>query len=397
LSEINSVSLNSIQSNQQEQCYERAPDIFHFINLLLTGKFLEMKRYVMALWIFLFGLIIFVVVWCFILAQDKALPLTLVGMEEKTVPEIPTNHRFGISAVQADKYDISSTGAGWYINWTYKPAEKAKLEFMPLIAGYTRDKNVSDKYMEELKNYILNNPQYYPDDTIFMVGNEIGYAAQHDMRTPEQYPEDFHRCYELLKSINPNYKLAVGAAILSMNQKYVLKYYVEGKGGIHYLKRVRESYVAKYGQEMPVDYYTVTCHIFENKGVDLETFKEHIIRFRKFLADEGEREKPLIITEYGCVLKGPDAQEIVNYMKETFDFLNTARDDKIGCTTDGNRLVQRWCWFTMHGLKFSEKLKVLGPAAFLIKMNQTSLVNPDGLMNCLGKTYQNYIYSTQEN
>ena len=63
----------------------------------------------MALWIFLFGLIIFVVVWCFILAQDKPLPLTLVGMEEKAVPEIQSNYRFGISAVQADKYDISST------------------------------------------------------------------------------------------------------------------------------------------------------------------------------------------------------------------------------------------------------------------------------------------------
>ena len=249
------------------------------------------------------GLCIVVLIFSmFLIIREKELPLQLEDIKHKVETEIKRDPRFGVSAILAEGYDFESLGIGWYFNWTFKPAAGVELEFMPLIAGYVGNNNVSEEYLAELEQYIRSHSKEYPDGTIWMVGNEIGYIPQKDTRSPEQYAEDYNRCYEMLKKINSSYKLAVGPIILSQNEKYVIRKYVEGKGGIHYLKRVLESYREKFDEEMPADFYTATSHVLENQGRDIGTFKEQIIGFRRFLASRGQTDKGLIITEFGSIM-----------------------------------------------------------------------------------------------
>jgi hypothetical protein len=92
--------------------------------------------------------------------------------------------------------------------------------------------------------------------------------------------------------------------------------------------------------------------------VDLDVFRQRIIDFRQWMADKGEHDKPLIVTEYGVLLyedfydeNGQQfpAERVGPFMQGTFDFFRTYTDPSIGYPADGNRLVQRWAWFSVDG------------------------------------------------
>ncbi|MFC2031533.1 hypothetical protein ACFLWA_12505, partial [Chloroflexota bacterium] len=44
---------------------------------------------------------------------------------------------------------------------------------------------------------------------------------------------------------------------------------------------------------------------------------------------------------------GYDYARVRDFMVETFEFFHTAADPALGYPADGNRLVQRWCWFSL--------------------------------------------------
>jgi len=85
-------------------------------------------------------------------------------------------------------------------------------------------------------------------------------------------------------------------------------------------------------------------------------FRQLVREFRQWMADRGERDKPLIISEYGVLMPSdylaPTAAEgdllVKQFMTETFDFLRTSVDTQIGYAADGNRLVQRWLWYSLN-------------------------------------------------
>ena len=68
------------------------------------------------------------------------------------------------------------------------------------------------------------------------------------------------------------------------------------------------------------------------------------------MADRGYRDSPLVITEYGILMPrelgfGPD--RVQQFMLGTFDFLLKARDPNTGLSSDEDRLVQQWAWFSL--------------------------------------------------
>jgi hypothetical protein len=87
-------------------------------------------------------------------------------------------------------------------------------------------------------------------------------------------------------------------------------------------------------------------------------FNARIEDMRQWMLDHGERDKPLWITEYGSLFPpdDPDGEDLVNttdadtadFMTGTFDFLRTATDSSTGYAADGNRLVQRWFWYSLN-------------------------------------------------
>jgi len=124
-----------------------------------------------------------------------------------------------------------------------------------------------------------------------------------------------------------------------------------------YLDRVLEAYAARYGEEMPVDVWNVHGFLLReergswgvdippgesvDRGVlyeiedhdDMEAFRAQIVAFREWMAERGQRDRPLAVTEYG--------------MLATFDYFLTARDEAVGYPRDDNRLVQWWAWYSL--------------------------------------------------
>ena len=82
-------------------------------------------------------------------------------------------------------------------------------------------------------------------------------------------------------------------------------------------------------------------------------FQEFTRALREWMAAHGERNKPLINTEYGILYKSLSGYEIsaaqVNdYLTSTLDYMLTATDDDIGFPADENRLVQSWFWYSLN-------------------------------------------------
>jgi hypothetical protein len=90
------------------------------------------------------------------------------------------------------------------------------------------------------------------------------------------------------------------------------------------------------------------------RGIDdldrMDLFAEQIVRFRQWMADHGQRDKPLIVSEYGILFNeelGYGYERMRDFMLATFDYFLNTTDPDIGCPADGNRLVQRWAWFVL--------------------------------------------------
>jgi hypothetical protein len=106
-----------------------------------------------------------------------------------------------------------------------------------------------------------------------------------------------------------------------------------------------------WGVDIPPGISVDQGRLFEIEYHDsLEIFRQHILDFRQWMKDRGEREKPLIVTEYGIVMPseyGFSHERVRDFMYATFDFLMTATDPDLGYLPDDDRLVQRWCWYSL--------------------------------------------------
>lgn len=143
-----------------------------------------------------------------------------------------------------------------------------------------------------------------------------------------------------------------------------------------YLDVVLSEYQARYGEPLPVDLFTVHAFVlredqtwgagippgldaFAQEGMlyelqqhgDLEIFKQQIRDFRRWMADNGFRNTPLIVSEYGILMPadyGFEYEVVRDFMVGSFDFLRTASDADTGYPADENRLVQWWSWFSLN-------------------------------------------------
>jgi hypothetical protein len=143
---------------------------------------------------------------------------------------------------------------------------------------------------------------------------------------------------------------------------------------LRYLDRILAAYQARYGQAMPVDVWNAHNFILHEEraswGVDippgmpdqagrlrkiadhddLEIFRQQIVDFRRWMAERGQQDKPLIVTEYGILMPadyGFPPERVEQFMLETFAYFRTAADPVLGYPADGYRLVQRWCWYSL--------------------------------------------------
>lgn len=226
--------------------------------------------------------------------------------------------------------------------------------------------------------------------SIWIVGNEPDVIWQ-DNVTAETYAAIYRDVYAFIKERDP----AALIAIAGVAQPSPLR--------LAYLERVLAAYRELDGQVMPIDIWTIHAFILreqagswgvgippgmdEDRGLlydiadhdDLTIFRQSLITFREWMAEQGYGDKPLAVTEFG-ILHPPDygfpPEVVMDFMIGASDFMAIASGAN-GYPDDDGRLVQYWFWFSVydHG-DF--------PTGNLYDLERGSL-------NALGQAYRRYL------
>jgi len=251
-------------------------------------------------------------------------------------------------------------GFGWYLDWTVRPAglRSAEVSYMPMI-------RLKDGQIAPSGDALLAAVDALPG-ALWLIGNEPDVKWQ-DNVTPEAYAQAYHDLYALLKGRDPTCQVAIGG----VSQPTPLR--------LRYLDRILQAYRQRYGQEMPVDVWNVHNFVLREErgswGVDippgmddgagrlyeiddhddLALFRQQLVEFRRWMAERGQQDKPLIVTEYGILMPneyGFSVEAVRQFMLDTFEVMRTLRDPALGYLADGGRLVQRWCWFSLQDERY---------------------------------------------
>jgi hypothetical protein len=114
--------------------------------------------------------------------------------------------------------------------------------------------------------------------------------------------------------------------------------------------------IYQYGADIPPgnDAYWGQLYTIQDAD-DIDAFQQQIRDFRQWMKDKGERDKPLVVSEYSVLygeVDGFDYQRVKDYLYATFDYMTTATDASLGYPADDNRLVQRWAWYSLSDSSF---------------------------------------------
>jgi hypothetical protein len=276
--------------------------------------------------------------------------------------------RFGLavsgspSLTEFASYPLERLPFGWYSNWNFEqqPARPAGAEYVQLIP-------VDQRYPPAW-SAVVAAAQANPG-ALWLIGNEPECIYQGN-RTPEEYAVIYHDCFVALKAADPACRVAIGGVV----QPTPLR--------LEWLDRVLAAYQTRYGTPLVTDVWNIHNQVLResrtrpggcgipagldaDEGIDypwwqndnLDYFEAHVRAFRQWMAEHGQRDKPLIISEFGVLYPSSwfDAlggvsgdQRVCAYMVGAFDFLLGATDADTGYPADSNRLVQRWMWFSLN-------------------------------------------------
>ncbi len=267
------------------------------------------------------------------------------------------------------QYDVTQLGAGWYSDW-YSQIDAPKpgcLEYAQLIycdadavAVNMTTRKLTWAGWAALDDKIAANP-----GSMWFIGNEPDCTwPDCDNRLPEEYAVIYHEFYNYIKARDPSARIANGAIVEGTPMR------------LEYLDRVWSAYQTYYGAAMPVDVWNMhnqiareqwgdwgagvppgfplttpgALYLFEQND-SIEIFIQHIRNMRTWMKNHGQQNKPLVISEYGVLFtedKGFTVDRVNEFMTNTFRYLLYATDASLGYAADGNRLVQRWIWFSIN-------------------------------------------------
>lgn len=336
--------------------------------------------------------------------------------------------RFGIATVQhrVELYDVGRLHTGWWSNfWVEeappRPAEMAYVQLVRLCEAAGDGSGpcgscpgfATCPSWWQLEAAVAANP-----GALWLIGNEPdSMSGGQDNITPGRYAELFKVLHDWLKARDPTSLVGIGGVV----QPTPLR--------LSYLQAVLDAYAAQNPAEpfMPIDVWNTHNYVlrerryglpdswgagvppgdFPDEGVlyDLDEhvqmepcdpdeepwdphcadkigWKQHLVNLRRFMADHGYRDRPLIISEYGILMPaeyGYDWATTKAFLTATFDWMMTASDEETGYPSDGNRLVQGWAWWPFDFTTFGGM------------EGQAHVFWPqDGTLSQLGETYAAY-------
>lgn len=281
--------------------------------------------------------------------------------------------RFGAAASSTEltrylglqPYDLSWLNLGWYLDWgvNTQPLEPYGMEYVQVIRlmqtatppYYTL---VEPASWGELATLVQTRP-----NDLYVVGNEPDSPFQDNM-CPAAYARAYHEVYTFIKSINPTTQVGIGGIVQPTPVR------------LRYLDAIWSTYQISYSQRLHTDFWNIHAFILNETGgwgafippctdpsgavtigldeLDrMDIFVSRLQAFRQWMAEKGERDKPLYITEYGILFPEdygyPNIPRVRDFMYATFDYFQGPQSisPTIGYPRDNNHLVQRWIWFSL--------------------------------------------------
>jgi hypothetical protein len=300
--------------------------------------------------------------------------------------------RFGFCAAThpAEQYNVRRLRADWYCQYPGFRDDQGPegLEYAQII-------RLNDQFDPPDEQDIVRYARYHPG-ALWMIGNEPDAPLQ-DCVPPTEYAVMYHDFYNLIKGADPQAQVAIGGVVQGTPLR------------LRYLDQVLSEYQRLFGEKIPVDVWNVhgfilrervdswgcqiPCGLSATQGKlygiddhdDMTIFQEQIVRFRQWMKDNGERRKPLIVSEYGILMPeayGFDRGRVEQFMLATFDYFLHATSGTLGYPEDDNRLVQAWAWYSLDD-EYFEGYESYG-----------HLFDPDTTMiTPLGLAYGNYTSS----
>jgi hypothetical protein len=261
---------------------------------------------------------------------------------------------FGMANSAVPEYWARALDSGWYLNWDVEKRTPGQLP------EHWQTVRVGSNCIFPNREYLAWAASNYPGD-VWIIGNEPDVIWQ-DNVTPEEFARLYHDAYQAIKTADPTAKIAVGG----IAQGTPLR--------LAYLDRVLAEYQQRYHNPLPADWWTVHGYVLREQhnswGVEippgftdlqgilrevkdhgrLDLFKDQLVAFRSWMAKNGYRTTPLALTEFGILMPanyGFPTEFVVQYLNNTFDWLQNATEDQFGLPSDSNHLVQRWAWFSL--------------------------------------------------
>lgn len=260
----------------------------------------------------------------------------------------------GFPIGRINDYDWAEGLPGWWLSWRVDKEAPVlnNSRFAQMVRVY------QDRFRPDLA--IIQQTAQVRPGALWLIGNEPDVAWQ-DNATPDQYVTVYARLHTAIKEADPTALIAIGG----VSQPTPLR--------MAYLDRILAAYKTQFGTTIPVDVWNVHAFILREErnswGVgippgmtedtgrlyeiadhdDLGLFKQQIVDFRRWMAERGFRDAPLIVSEYGVLMPesyGFPADRVAEFLVNTFDFFLTASDREIGYPADENRLVQAFCWYS---------------------------------------------------
>jgi hypothetical protein len=267
-------------------------------------------------------------------------------------------HRLGVSLPfgAGRHYDLPALRVGWVMDW----AVRASTALHPGIM-YAQTARMTGGVLVPEPGVLESVARSRPG-SLWLISNEADVRWQ-DNVAPDAYARLYHEAYHAIKRGDPTATVAAGG----IAQPTELR--------LRYLDLALQAYQATHGQPLPAQAWHIHNYMLREErdswGVDIppglsdhlgaqysiadsgnvELFGAQIYAFRRWMASRGYGGQPLIISEFGIPMPadyGFPSEKVAAFLQETTRFMLTATDGALGSPSDGGRLVQRWCWFSMY-------------------------------------------------
>lgn len=337
--------------------------------------------------------------------------------------------RYGAAVLGSTQFKwVEPLAAGWFVTFGPTGDSDVQPEFVPVVR--IRQNKQGCQY---LPGFTVNPPltaeglgvevQARPGH-LWIVGNEPDRGPNpescaqgvQDDTYPDVYARAYHDIYTFIKRLDPTARVA-NAGLVQVTP-----------GRLQYLDKVWDSYKTLYGATWPVDVWNMHLYVLPEvdpsgkpngiAGVALGTdpalgiresgndknrcadanvycwaehdniaeFTKQVVAMRTWMKNKGEQQKPLMLSEYSLLypyeVDSPGScfladeygncftpERVRDFLNKSMSYLETAVDPNLGYARDGNRLVQRWLWFSINNTG-------VGQASNLTNAAQTALSLP---------------------